>query len=49
MALREYDIIILEEANVAAKSGLISVNDILDLIDLTQSPLVCVTILHITL
>ncbi|MFO7667003.1 MAG: cob(I)yrinic acid a,c-diamide adenosyltransferase [Desulfobacterales bacterium] len=29
-----YDIIILEEANVAAKCGLISVNDILDLISL---------------
>jgi len=32
MFLREYDIIILEEANVAVKCGLISVNDILDLI-----------------
>ena len=32
MASLDYDIIILEEANVAAKCGLISVNDILDLI-----------------
>jgi len=32
MASRDYDIIILEEANVAVKCGLISVNDILDLI-----------------
>ena len=32
MSSRDYDIIILEEANVAAKCGLISVNDILDLI-----------------
>lgn len=32
MASRDYDVIILEEANVAAKFGLISVNDILDLI-----------------
>ncbi len=32
MASRDYDIIILEEANVAAKCGLISVNDILDLV-----------------
>ncbi len=33
MASRDYDVIILEEANVAAKCGLISVNDILDLIE----------------
>ena len=32
MASRDYDIIILEEANVAAKCGLISVNDLLDMI-----------------
>ncbi len=32
MVSRDYDVIILEEANVAAKCGLISVNDILDLI-----------------
>jgi len=32
MASLDYDIIILEEANVAAKCGLISVKDILDLI-----------------
>jgi len=32
MASRDYDIIILEEANVAAKYGLISVNDLLDMI-----------------
>ena len=32
MASRDYDIIILEEASVAATCGLISVNDILDLI-----------------
>jgi len=32
MAYRDYDIIILEEANVAAKRGLISVNDLLDMI-----------------
>jgi cob(I)alamin adenosyltransferase len=32
MASRDYDIVILEEASVAATCGLISVNDILDLI-----------------
>ncbi len=32
MASQDYDIIILEEANVAAKYGLISVNDLLDMI-----------------
>jgi len=32
MAYRDYDIIILEEANVVAKRGLISVNDLLDMI-----------------
>jgi len=32
MVSSDYDIIILEEANVASKYGLISVNDILDLI-----------------
>jgi len=32
MASQDYDIIMLEEASVAAKCGLISVNDILDLI-----------------
>jgi len=32
MARRDYDIIILEEANVAAKCGLISVNDLLYMI-----------------
>ena len=32
MASQDYDIIILEEANVAAKCGLISVNDLLDMI-----------------
>ncbi|RPH48880.1 MAG: cob(I)yrinic acid a,c-diamide adenosyltransferase [Desulfobacteraceae bacterium] len=32
MALRDYDIIILEEANIAVKCGLISVNDLLDII-----------------
>lgn len=34
MASDDYDIIILEEANVAAKCGLISVNDILEIISL---------------
>jgi cob(I)alamin adenosyltransferase len=32
MTLRDYDIIILEEANVEVKCGLISVNDLLDII-----------------
>ncbi len=32
IASRDYDIIILEEANVAVKCGLISVNDLLDII-----------------
>jgi len=32
MRSSEYDMIILEEANVAAKCGLISVNDLLDMI-----------------
>lgn len=34
MASRDYDVIILEEANVAAKCGLISATEILDLISL---------------